>query len=122
LRTGDAAIRDADGFVYICDRYKDMIVTGGENVFSAEVENVLARHPAVAEVAVIAAPHPRWGETVKAVVVVKAAMSVEAADLIRFAREQLAHYKCPTLVDWVESLPKNASGKVLKHELRDRTS
>jgi len=121
LRTGDAAIRDADGFVYICDRYKDMIVTGGENVFSAEVENVLARHPAVAEVAVIAAPHPRWGETVKAVVVVNAAMTADAADLIRFAREQLAHYKCPTLVEFVESLPKNASGKVLKHELRKRT-
>jgi long-chain acyl-CoA synthetase len=119
LHTGDAAIQDADGFVYICDRYKDMIVTGGENVFSAEVENVLAQHPAVAEVAVIAAPHPRWGETVKAVIVPKPDVAIDPIEVIDFARRQLARYKCPTLVDVLEALPKNASGKVLKHLLRE---
>jgi long-chain acyl-CoA synthetase len=118
LRTGDAATRDADGFIYICDRYKDMIVSGGENVFPAEVENVLSQHPAVGEVAVIGVPHERWGETVKAVVVPRTAMSTSEAELIQFARAHLAHYKCPTSVSLVDALPKSASGKVLKRELR----
>jgi long-chain acyl-CoA synthetase len=118
LRTGDAAEQDAGGYVYIRDRYKDMIVSGGENVFPAEVENVLGRHPAVAEIAVIGAPHERWGETVKAVVVPKPGAAPTAAALIAFARERLAHYKCPTIIEFVASLPKSAAGKILKRELR----
>jgi acyl-CoA synthetase (AMP-forming)/AMP-acid ligase II len=118
LRTGDAASQDAEGFVYIQDRYKDMIVSGAENVFPAEVENVLSQHPAVAEVAVIGVPHERWGETVKAVVVPRAGAEASEADLIAFARSRLAHYKCPTSVAVVEALPKSPSGKILKRELR----
>jgi acyl-CoA synthetase (AMP-forming)/AMP-acid ligase II len=118
FRTGDAATRDENGLYYICDRYKDMIVSGGENVFPAEVENVLARHPAVAEVAVISAPHERWGETVKAVVVTREGTVLDEGDLLSFARGELARYKCPTLIEVVPALPKTASGKVLKHALR----
>ena len=118
LRTGDAASQDEEGFVYIQDRYKDMIVSGGENVFPAEVENVLSGHPRVAEVAVIGLPHPRWGETVTAVVVAAPGPALEPCDLIVFARARLAHYKSPTRVEVLEELPKSASGKILKRELR----
>ena len=118
LRTGDAATQDAEGYVYICDRFKDMIVSGGENVFPAEVENVFSEHPAVAEVSVIGVPHERWGETVKAVVVRRAGADATERELIAFARERLAHYKCPTSVALVDALPKSASGKILKRELR----
>lgn len=121
LRTGDAAVQDTEGYVYICDRFKDMIVSGAENVFPAEVENVLSQHPAVAEVAVIGVPHERWGETVKAIVVIRSGTDVTAAELIAFSRDRLAHYKCPTSVNLVMSLPKSASGKILKRELRTMT-
>lgn len=117
LRTGDAARRDEDGHLFIHDRLKDMIISGGENVYPAEVERVLAAHPAVREVVAIGVPHPRWGETVKAVVV-PAEDRLEEADLIAFARDYLAHYKCPTSVDFVSELPRNASGKVLKRAIR----
>lgn len=118
LKTGDAAEQDADGYVYIRDRYKDMIVSGAENVFPAEVENVLGKHPAVAEIAVIGVAHERWGETVKAVVVPAPGATPTPAELISFARERLAHYKCPTSVEFVTALPKSAAGKILKRELR----
>lgn len=118
LRTGDAAYQDDGGYIYLFDRFKDMIVSGGENVYPAEVENVLYDHAAVAEVAVIGVPDERWGETVKAIVVVKPEASTDAAELISFARTRLAKYKCPTSVDFVAMLPRNASGKVLKKELR----
>ncbi len=118
LRTGDAAHRDDEGFVFLHDRLKDMIISGRENVYPAEVENVLADHPAVAEVAVIAVPHPRWGETVKAVVVARPGRQVGAEELIRFARSRLAGYKCPTSVDFLAALPRNPAGKVLKRQLR----
>jgi long-chain acyl-CoA synthetase len=119
LRTGDAAYRDEDGYVFIYDRVKDMVVSGGENVYPAEVENVLHGHPDVADVAVIGVPDERWGETVKAVVVPAPGHEVDEAGLIAWARERLAHYKCPTSVDVVESLPRNASGKILKREVRE---
>ncbi|MGA1076946.1 MAG: AMP-binding enzyme, partial [Ilumatobacteraceae bacterium] len=106
-----------DGYLYTHDRVKDMVVSGGENVYPAEVENALMRHPAVADVAVIGVPHDRWGETVKAVVV-RTDPALDENDLITFAKEHLASYKCPTSVDWVEALPRNPSGKVLKTELR----
>ena len=118
LRTGDAAYEDADGFVFMHDRIKDMVVTGGENVYPAEVEKVMAGHPAVREVAVIGVPSDRWGETVKAVVVVRPGASLDPAELIAWTRDRLAHYKCPTSAEIVTELPRNATGKVLKHQLR----
>ena len=118
LRTGDAGYLDAHGYVYLHDRIKDMIVSGGENVYPAEVENVLMSHPDVADVAVIGVPSDRWGETVKAVVVPATGATVDPAALISFCRERLAHFKCPTSVDVAESLPRNPSGKLLKRELR----
>ena len=118
LRTGDGAHRDDEGFVFLHDRLKDMIISGGENVYPAEVENALAAHHAVADVAVIAVPHERWGETVKAIVVLRPGTTATAEELIDFARLRLARYKCPTTVDFVSALPRNASGKVLKKDLR----
>jgi long-chain acyl-CoA synthetase len=108
---------DADGFVYIKDRIKDMIISGGENVYPVEVESVLAGHPGVADVAVIGVPDDRWGETVKAIVV-PAGEQRDAAAIIAYCRDRLAHYKCPTSVDFIEALPRNPSGKILKRELR----
>lgn len=118
LHTGDAAHLDEHGHVFIVDRVKDMVVSGGENVYPAEVERVLVEHPAVAEVAVIGVPDPTWGETVMAVVV--AAQALSADELIAFARDRLAHYKCPRRVDFVDALPRNSTGKVLKRDLRER--
>ena len=119
LRTGDAGYLDDEGYLYLHDRIKDMVVTGGENVYPAEVENVLLAHAAVADAAVIGVPDDRWGETVKAVVVAAAGATIEPGDVIAFCRERLAHYKCPTSVDVVTALPRNPSGKILKRELRE---
>jgi long-chain acyl-CoA synthetase len=119
LRTGDLGRLDADGRIYLVDRAKDLIITGGENVYPVEVENVLAAHPAVAEVAVIGVPDPRWGETVKAIVVARPDTVVDVADVTAFARERLTHFKCPTSVDVVAALPRTATGKVIKTELRE---
>ncbi len=120
FRTGDAGHVDEDGYVFLHDRLKDMIVSGGENIYPAEVENAVMAHPAVQEVAVIGVPSQRWGETPVAVVVLAPGASLTAQELIDFARERLAHYKCPTAVEVVEALPRNPSGKVLKRELRER--
>lgn len=117
-RTGDAAYRDADGYLYLYDRVKDMIVSGGENIYPAEVENALHHHPAVRDCAVIGVPDARWGEAVKAIVVTRAGESVSADDLIAFARTQIAGFKCPKSIDFVDELPRNPSGKVLKKDLR----
>ncbi|BBX60831.1 hypothetical protein MSAS_00050 [Mycobacterium saskatchewanense] len=103
VRTGDVGRLDADGYVYIEDRLKDMIITGGENVYGPEVESVLIEHPAVADAAVIGVPDDFWGESVKAIVVATA--EVEAKDVIEFCRRHLAAYKCPRTVDFVASLP-----------------
>jgi len=119
FRTGDAGYMDAEGFVFLTDRIKDMIVSGGENVYPAEVENVVAAHPAVADVAVIGVPDARWGETVKAVVVLTPGAGSDASDIIEFCRGRLAHFKCPTSVDFIDVLPRNPSGKILKRELRE---
>ena len=118
LRTGDAGFLDSDGYVYLHDRIKDMIVTGGENVYPAEVENVLMSHPTVADCAVIGVPSERWGETVKAVVVPTAGAVIDDAAVIAYCRDRLAHFKCPTSVDIVDALPRNPSGKILKREIR----
>ena len=118
LCTGDAAWQDADGYIYIHDRYKDMIVSGGENIYPAELENVLHAHPGVAEVAVIGTAHHKWGETPRAYVVPRGDQPPTEAELIAFTRDRLAHYKCPTSVIFVAELPRNASGKLLKPALR----
>lgn len=117
LRTGDAGIRDAAGFYFVQDRVKDMIVSGGENIYPAEVENALAGCPGVVEVAVIGIPSERWGEEVKAIVVAGPA-APSAEQVIAWARERIASYKLPKTVDFIPALPRNASGKVLKRELR----
>ena len=96
-----------------------MIVSGGENIYPAEVENVLMSHPAVADVAVIGVPDDKWGETVKAIVVVAPGAQFDTTELIAYARERLAHYKCPTSIDAIDVLPRNPSGKILKRELRE---
>jgi acyl-CoA synthetase (AMP-forming)/AMP-acid ligase II len=118
LHTGDAGYFDEDGYLYVYDRLKDMIISGGENVYPAEVESVLFGHPAVADVAVIGVPDERWGEAVKAIVVRKPGGEVDGAELIAYARERIAHYKAPKSVDFVEALPRNPSGKILKRVLR----
>jgi long-chain acyl-CoA synthetase len=122
FRTGDAGWIDAEGYLFLHDRIKDMIVSGGENVYPAEVENALLAHPAVADAAVIGVPDDKWGETVKAVVVRAPGASDDdeamAADIIAATRGRVAHYKCPTSIDFIEALPRNPSGKVLKRELR----
>jgi long-chain acyl-CoA synthetase len=118
LRTGDAGYRDEDGYLYVHDRVKDLIVSGGENVYPAEVENVIMSHPGVADVAVIGVPHERWGETPRALVVRVPGGELTATELIGFCRERLAGFKCPTSVDWIDELPRNPSGKVLKRDLR----
>jgi fatty-acyl-CoA synthase len=120
FRTGDLGRLDDEGFVTLVDRKKDMVITGGENVYSAEVEDVLFAHPAVAEAAVIGVADPKWGESVFAVVVLRAGALATADELITFARSQLAKYKTPTGVAFVDALPRNAAGKVLKRELRER--
>jgi len=117
FRTGDAGYQDAEGYLFLCDRVKDMIVSGGENIYPVEVENVLMAHPDVRDVAVIGVPDERWGETVKALVI-PAERRPEPAEVIEYCRERLAHYKCPTSVDLVDALPRNPSGKLLKRELR----
>ena len=118
LRSGDAGYFDADGFLYIHDRVKDMIVSGGENIYPAEIENVLMAHPAVADAAVIGVPSDRWGETPKALIVRAAGTDPTEQEIIDFCRERLAKFKCPTSVDWIDALPRNPSGKILKKDLR----
>ena len=119
LKTGDAGYMDEDGFIFLTDRVKDMIVSGGENVYPAEVENALASHPDIADVAVIGVPHDRWGETVKAIVVRRPGSDPGGDAIIAYARQRLAHYKCPTSVDFADALPRNPSGKLLKRQLRE---
>jgi len=116
FRTGDIGRVDDAGYVFVEDRLKDMIISGGENIYSIEVERVLAEHPAVTEVAVIGVPDEKWGESVKAVVALESPLP--EAELIAFARERLAAYKCPKTVDVVDALPRNPTGKIMKKDLR----
>jgi fatty-acyl-CoA synthase len=119
LHSGDAAMYDEEGFYYIVDRWKDMFISGGENVYPAEVEDVIYQHPAVAEVAVIGVPHPKWQEVGRAVVVVKEGATLTAEDVIDFCQGRLAKYKIPKSAVFVEALPRTAAGKVLKRQLRE---
>ena len=118
FHTGDAGYFDSDGFLFIYDRVKDMIVSGGENVYPAEVENALFGHPEVADVAVIGIPSEKWGEEVKAIVVAKPDTSPEPDAIIAFAKERIAGYKAPKSVDFADALPRNPSGKILRKDLR----
>lgn len=117
--SGDAGFLDDEGYVFIHDRVKDMIVSGGENIYPAEVENALFAHPEIADVAVIGVPDEKWGEAVKACVVPEAGARPTPEEIIAFARERIAGYKLPKSVDFVEALPRNPSGKILRRELRD---
>jgi fatty-acyl-CoA synthase len=119
LRTGDAGYMDKDGYLYIHDRIKDMIISGGENIYPAEVESAICDHPDVAEVAVIGVPDDKWGEAVKAIVVMKSGRQASSSDIINFTRERIAGFKTPKTVDFIEALPRNASGKILRRHLRD---
>ena len=119
MHTGDGAWMDDDGFIFIADRLKDMIISGGENIYSAEVENALAQHASVAACAVIGIPNEQWGESVHAVVVLKPGHAGDAEGLIAHCKALIAGYKCPRSVDFVEALPLSGAGKVLKTTLRE---
>ena len=118
VRTGDAGYLDADGYLYIHDRVKDMIITGGENVYPAEVESAIYGHPDVLEVAVIGVPDDKWGESVKAICVAKPGAQIDAESVMSWARERIAGFKTPKSVDVIAALPRNASGKILRKDLR----
>jgi long-chain acyl-CoA synthetase len=120
--TGDLGWIDQDNYIYFAGRKDDMIIRGGENIAPAEIETVLASHPAVEEAAVIGVPSQEWGETVKAFVVLQAGKSATAKELDAFCRARLASFKCPEHYEIVESLPKNPLGKILRKELRERVS
>ncbi|VEF46534.1 fatty acyl CoA synthase [Bacillus freudenreichii] len=122
LHTGDMGTMDENRRIQVVDRKKDIIISGGENISTIEVENIIYDHPAVKEVAVIAAPHKKWGETPHAIVVVREGHEVTGSEIINFTRERLAHFKCPTMVTFMEGLPKTASGKIMKVKLRELTS
>jgi acyl-CoA synthetase (AMP-forming)/AMP-acid ligase II len=118
--SGDGGYVDADGFLYLTDRIKDMIITGGENVYPAEVEEVLRQHPAVLDAAIVGRPDPRWGETVVAYVERRPAVELVADELLEFAKTRIARFKCPKFVHFVDALPRTASGKVQRARLRER--
>jgi acyl-CoA synthetase (AMP-forming)/AMP-acid ligase II len=120
LYTGDLAVIDEEGYVTIVDRKKDMILSGGENVYSTEVENVLYMHPAILECSVIGVPDQKWGEAIKGIVVLKPGQITTQHEIIQFCKERIAHYKAPKSIDFIDALPKTGSGKIHKRELRDK--
>ncbi len=119
LHTGDICLRDEGGYIYYIDRIKDMIVRGGENVYAREIEEVIATHPAIMEVAVIGVPDERLGEEIMAVVTLKRDMSLTDREIVTLCEKNLARYKKPRYIEFVDTLPKNPSGKILKRELRN---
>ena len=118
LRTGDAGCLGDDGYVYVRTRIKEMIISGAENIYPAEVENAIAGHPDVGEVAVIGVPDAHWGEAVKAIVVAKPDHSIDPISILAWAREKIAGYKVPKSIEVVSELPTNATGKIDKHRLK----
>jgi len=120
LYTGDMAVIDEEGYVTIVDRKKDMILTGGENVYSTEVENVLYMHPAILECAVVGIPDPKWGEAVKGIAVLKPGQKATEQEIIQFCKEKMTHYKAPKSIDFIKALPRTGSGKIHKKGLRDK--
>ena len=119
LHTGDIGRTDEDGYLYIMDRKKDMIISGGENVYPAEVEDALRRHPKVADVGVIGYPHEKWGEAVKAIMVIKEGETLTEEELIEWCRGKIGSFKTPKKVVFVDSIPRTPTGKILKRVLRD---
>lgn len=119
VHTGDAGSVDVEGYVTVCDRVKDMIISAGENIYPAEIESVLCGHPGVAEAAVIGVPDDRWGELVKAIVVRAPGTQATATEIIAHAREEIAAFKVPRSIDFVDTLPRTPSGKVQKVKLRE---
>jgi fatty-acyl-CoA synthase len=119
MHTGDAGIIDDEGYVYIQDRVKDMLVSGGENIYPRVVEEVLFKHPSIADAAVIGVPDEQWGETVKAIVVLREGAAATEEEIIEFCRDKLGGYERPRSVDFIDALPRNPTGKVLKRELRE---
>jgi acyl-CoA synthetase (AMP-forming)/AMP-acid ligase II len=122
LRTGDMARMDADGYFYLVDRKNDMIVSGALNVYPSEVERILQEHPDIFEVAVIGVPSEKWGEEVKAIVVLKEGANVTDKDIINFCEGKLAGFKKPKTVEFIDKLPRNLTGKILKKDLREKFS
>ena len=120
LYTGDLAVMDEEGYVTIVDRKKDMILTGGENVYSTEVENVLYMHPAILECAVVGVPDEKWGEVVRGVVVLRPGHQATEQEIVEFCKDHMAHYKAPKSIDFMDALPRTGSGKIHKKNLRDR--
>ena len=120
FHTGDLAVWDESGSIHIVDRKKDVIISGGENISSPDIEAELYQHPAVLECAVIGVPHEKWGETPKALVVLREGESLTEAELIGFCRERMAHFKCPTSIDFIDALPRTATGKLQKFKLREQ--
>jgi fatty-acyl-CoA synthase len=120
FHTGDMATWNEDGYILIVDRKKDIIVSGGENISSLELEKAILAHPAVFEVAVIPVPDEKWGEVPKALVVLKPGSKVTESELLEFCRARMAHYKAPRSVEFLESLPKTGTGKILKKDLRKK--
>ena len=119
FKSGDAGTIDADGYVFVVDRIKDMIISGGENIYPAEVENVLREHPAVADCGVIGVPDPRWGEVGRAVVVLRPGVHVSEAELLGFLDGKIARFKIPKSVRFAGALPRTGTGKILKKRLRE---
>jgi acyl-CoA synthetase (AMP-forming)/AMP-acid ligase II len=119
FHSGDAGYIDENGFIFVKDRIKDMIVSGSENVYPAEIEAMLAAHGDIVECAVIGVPDPKWGETVKAIVVKRSGSTLTEQELIEWCRDKVAGYKRPRSVDFIDKLPRNASGKLLKRTLRE---
>jgi fatty-acyl-CoA synthase len=120
FHTGDLAVVDPEGYIQIVDRTKDIIISGGVNISSVEVENCIYSHPAVFECAVVAVPDQQWGETPKAIVVLKPDATATEADLIDHCRARMAHFKAPKSVEFAEALPKSGTGKILKREVREK--
>jgi fatty-acyl-CoA synthase len=120
FHTGDLGVWDSSQSVHIVDRKKDVIISGGENISSPEIEDALYRHPAVLECAVIGVPHEKWGETPKALVVLRSGQTPTEQQLIDFCRENMAHFKCPTSIEFVKELPRTVTGKLQKFKLRER--
>ncbi len=120
LHTGDAGYLDSDGYLYVHDRIKNMIISGGENIYPAEIESAICDHPDVVEAAVIGIPDETWGEAVKAIVVMKPGKTADAADIIGFTRKRVASFKSPKTIDFIDALPRNASEKILHRDLRER--
>ncbi len=120
FHSGDLVRQDDEGYIYVVDRKKDMIISGGHNIYPAELEEVLYTHPKILEAAVIGVPDPEWGESVKAIVVPKAGETLTEAEVIEYCKQNLASYKKPKSVELVGELPRNVTGKVLKRELREK--